>query len=1040
MSISELSVRRPVLMTMIYGLIAVIAAVFISSIDIALYPTVEMPVLSVMVECEGAGPEEIEQQVAKVLETRLSSIENLVDISSTSGDERCRIVLEFNYGTDLDEAKDDVNSALTMATRSLPDWAGSPSVISFNSIQGSTVMSLMLTGPRTNSELQSIAENTITPLLERIEGVADVDTMGGAEKEYQVLVSPERLEAYSLSIQNISSALSGHNVQSTAGEITQGELNYEISIDGRYTNISEIMNTVITVKNGNPILISDVAEVKEAYESSFRESCSDGNEVITFRISASSDANETTVAKAIKDALPSIREAIDSDLSLEVQSDSTKMISSSMSGVAESAAEGIILAALIIFVFLRNVKATIIIALSMPICILITLMLMSAADISINSMSMSGLILGIGMIVDASIIILENTYFYRSKGEKSAVAAIKGSQNMLTAIVASTLTTLCVFIPLLIFKYNLGMIGIMFQDLVITVCISLACSLFVAVTLVPALSGSILKLNSRTQKPLRFTPLRIIDNAMEAFENGLRNGYAKVLDYFLRHKAVLIALLILLLAFSFSYFGGVGMSFTPAMSSDDEVSISLTMPSGTDNSFTREHVFAMEKRIREILPEESYTSISLEIGSSNTGSITISLPDITEQSLSANEVKNMIRPLMNEDPKETWSFGSGRGFSSGAIDIEIHSSDTESAREASDAITALLTAHASTIQDISSDINNGSPKYAINIDSEKAERYGVSVSAISSTLSGALSGIRATELTTFSTDDTYDVVVKLRDEDISSLTDILSLKVSGISLEEFVTLEEYTAPASISRENKERVNHVKASAKDGYSASQAQDEVNRILDEYLILPEGVRLVQAGEMNDFASYTPYLVIVIVLALFLVYAVMAGQFESLKNPFIIFATIPLLLIGVIWIHIWTGNDFTLFSIVGIVALIGVVVNNGIVLVDAINRLLDEKDYTVAEACLRAAKGRLRPILMTTLTTILGMIPLAFFPGEGSEMMQPIALTFVGGMVTGAFLTLFLTPCLYALLNRNKDRRNENPDSLRNQLREYDALVKA
>ena len=773
--------------------------------------------------------------------------------------------------------------------------------------------------------------------------------------------------------------------------------------------------------------------------SNSRESYRDGNEIITFQISADSDANETAVANAVKAALPSIREVLDDDIILDIQRDSTQMISSSMAGVAKSAVEGVLLAALVIFIFLRNFKATIIIALSMPICILITMMCMSIFGISINSMSMSGLILGIGMIVDASIIILENTYFYRSRGERSAIAAIKGSKNMLTAIVASTLTTLCVFIPLIIYKYKLGMIGIMFQDLVLTVCISLACSLFVAITLVPALSGSILKLNTRVQKPLRFKPLRAIDNFMEAFENKLRNGYGAVLNYFLHHNAVLIFLLILLLAFSLSYFSGVGMSFSPKMNSDDEVSISLTLPTGKDNSVTRRHIFAMEAKIREILPSDSYESISMEIGTSNTGSITVQLPDITEQSVSAKDVQNLIRPIMGQDPKETWSFGRGRGFSSSAINIEIHSTNSDSAKEVSDMIISVLNEHSQTIQDIASDINNGSPSYQIKVDSEKAERTGISISSLSSTVYSALSGINATDLTTFSVDETYSVVVKLRDEDVSSLTDILALRipVSGgtIALEELVTIEEYTAPARISRENKERVNHVTANAKDGYSASDAQNEVNRILDSYLILPEGVKLVQAGEMNDFASYMPYIITVIVLALFLVYAVMAGQFESLKNPFIIFATIPLLLIGVIWIHIWTGNDFTLFSIVGIVALIGVVVNNGIVLVDAINRLLDEKDYPVLEACLRAAKGRLRPILMTTLTTILGMIPLAFFPGEGSEMMQPIALTFVSGIITGAFLTLFLTPCLYLILNKNRNIKSKNPDLLRNQLREYD-----
>ena len=1039
MSISELSVRRPVLMTMVYVLIAVIAAVFISSIDLALYPSVDLPVLSVIVSCNDAGPEEIEQQVAKTFETNLSSVENIKNITSRSQEGRCFIILEFEYGTDLDDAKSDVQSVITRVTRSLPSWAETPQVISFDSIMGSSVMSLTLSGPRTVEELQTIAEDTVQPLLERISGVANVDTFGGGEYEYAVNVSTNRLNAYGVTLAEVSAALAGHNVQSTAGSITQGNLDYSITIDGRYDTLDEISDSVVAVRNGVAIHLSDVADVQREKKSGERESYLNGNQIVTIDISNTSDSNSTTVAKAIKAALPSIREAIDSDLTLSIERDSTEMISSSMSEVMNSAVEGVILAAAIIFLFLRNVKATIIIALSMPICILITLMIMSISGISVNSLSMAGLILGIGMIVDASIIILENTYYYRSKGAKSAVAAIKGSQNMLTAIVASTLTTLCVFVPLIIYKYQLGMIGIMFQDLVITVCISLACSLFVAVTLVPALSGSILKLNTRTQKPLKFKPLAAIDKAMDSFERGMRNGYAKVLGYFLDHRLLLIVLLVLLLLFSLTMFSGIGMSLTPQMTSNDEVSLSLTLDPGTNNSVTRASVFAMNEKVKEALPADSYESITLEVGSSNTGSVRIALPDITEQKYSAKEVQNMLRPLLNGNPAETWSFGSGRGFSSSAIDVEIHSNDADASKEAASRIEKILNEHVGVIQDISSDISDGAPKVAIDIDYDKAGDYGVSVSTISSTLTAALTGLTATEITTFSTDTTYDLVVKVNEEDLSSIDDLSSLMIptsyGNLPLDTFVTFTEGTSPRTITRENKERVNHITANAKDGISASVAQSAVNEALDQYLILPDGVKIEQGGEMTDFAEYLPILIKVIILALFLVYAVMAAQFESLLNPFIIFATIPLLMIGVIWIHIWTGTSFTLFSIVGIVALIGVVVNNGIVLVDAINRLIDEERVSVKEACLKSAKGRLRPILMTTLTTILGMIPMAFFPGEGSEMLQPIALTFVGGITTGAFLTLLLTPVLYSIFNQRKEKHYDDPDSLKNQLREYD-----
>ena len=1037
MTIAELSVRRPVLMTMVYLLIAVIAVVFLPRLDIALYPSVEMPVVSVMVSCNDAGPEEVELQVAQVIENAVGNIENLDTMTSVSNEGSCFVVLQFEYGTDLDEAQDEVQSAVTRITRALPDWAESPTVMTFNASGNTTILRLMLRGNMTVDELQVIADETVSPLIERIEGVSQVDSFGGANVEYDILVSPNRMQAYGVTISQIGSAVAARNIQSTMGEVTQNGVDYQITVDGRYRSIEEIENTLVATIDGYPVLVRDIADVVRTEERGGRESYYNNERVVTLSVSNDSDSNETTVAAAVIAALPEIQAQLPDGVVLSVQRDSTEMITQTMDAVYSSLIEGVILAALIIFVFLRGIKTTIIISLSMPICVLITLMIMSIAGMSVNSMSMSGLILGIGMIVDASIIILENTYSFRQQGEKSAIAAILGSKNMFLAIVASTLTTLCVFVPFIIYKYELGMMGIMFQDLVITVCISLACSLFVSVTLVPALCGSILRINTRTQKPLKFKPLRVIDSAMASFEDKMRNAYAKVLDYFLSHRFLLVLLLILLLAFSFAMFSDVGISLTPAMTSDDEVSLSLSLEPGTTQAITREYVFDMQDRILETLPENSYETITMQVGSSNTGSITIALPDLENQEYSAIEIQNMIRPLTTERPEATWTLSSGRGFSN-PIQVTIHSEDEDSALQVANDIVSILNEHVPEVIDLETDLENGSPKVEVTVDYELAREMGVSVSDLSSTLTAALTGMTATQLSTFSADTSYDVVVKLDDSDISQINNLSSITVpsshGNVRLETFAELKEGTSPRSIQRENKVRVNHVTGGLAEGYSTSEVQALVDQALADYLVLPEGVTIEQTGEMSDFSEFGPTLIMIVLLALFLVYAVMAAQFESLIDPLIIFVTIPLLLIGVIWIHIIYGADFTLFSIVGIVALIGVVVNNGIVLIDCINRLVRQK-VPVREACLQAARGRLRPILMTTLTTILGLIPMAFFPGEGTEMMQPIALTFVGGITTGAFLTLLLSPVLYSLFNTRREKRFDDPESLNNQLFEYD-----
>ena len=1038
MTIAELSVRRPVLMTMVYLLIAVIAVVFLPRLDIALYPSVEMPVVSVMVRCNDAGPEEVELQVAEVIEDAVGNIENLDTMTSVSREGSCYVILQFEYGTDLDEAQDEVQSAVTRITRRLPDWAESPTVMTFNASGSTTILRLMLRGDMTVDELQVIADDTVSPLIERIEGVSQVDFFGGSNIEYDILVSPNRMQAYGITLSQISAAVAARNIQSTTGEITQNNVDYQITVDGRYMSMEEIENTLVATIDGYPVLVRDVADVVRTEERGGRESYYNNERVVTLSVSNDSDSNETTVAAAVIAALPEIQAQLPDGVVLEVQRDSTEMITQTMDAVYSSLIEGVILAALIIFVFLRGIKTTIIISLSMPICVLITLMIMSITGMSVNSMSMSGLILGIGMIVDASIIILENTYSFRQQGEKSAIAAILGSKNMFLAIVASTLTTLCVFVPFIIYKYDLGMMGIMFQDLVITVCISLACSLFVSVTLVPALCGSILRINTRTQKPLKFKPLKVVDDALAKAEEKMRNAYAHTLDYFLSHRLLLVVFLILLLAFSFAQFSDVGISLMPAMTTDDEVSLSLSLEPGTTQNVTREYVFDMQDRILETLPEDSYETITMQVGSSNTGSITIGLPDIEAQTYSAVDVQNMIRPLTTERPEATWTLSSGRGFSN-PIQVTIHSENEDAALQTANDIVSILTEHVPEVVDIDTDLENGSPKVEVTVDYDLAREMGVSVSDLSSTLTAALTGLTATQLSTFSTDTSYDVVVKLDDSEISQINNLSSITVpstshGNIRLETFTEFTEGVSPRSIQRENKVRVNHVTAGLAEGYSTSDVQALVDQALADYLVLPEGVTIEQTGEMSDFSEFGPTLIMIVALALFLVYAVMAAQFESLIDPLIIFVTIPLLLIGVIWVHIFYGADFTLFSIVGIVALIGVVVNNGIVLIDCINRLVRQK-VPVREACLQAARGRLRPILMTTLTTILGLIPMAFFPGEGSEMMQPIALTFVGGITTGAFLTLLLSPVLYSLFNTRREKRYDDPESLNNQLLEYD-----
>lgn len=1033
-------------MTMVYILIMVIALVFLPRMEIALYPDIDLPVITVFVDCNDAGPEEIEQQVAKELEDRFSSLENLDQITTISSDGSCLAVLQYDYGTDLDDSERDLNSAITILSQLLPTWTETPQYFRLDSMGASTALRLSLTSDTMSLDnLKMLGETTISPLIERIEGVGQVSVRGGSDIEYHIDVDPNRLEAYNLSLSQIVAAVSADNIQATGGQITESGVNLQVAADARYVTFSDIGNTVITKIDGTPIRINDVATVVQGADEDNRSESYLGDErIVTISITNDSDSNATTVATAVLAELDSIKAELPEGVSLELLTDSTEMIRSTMSEAFNSLYQGVILAALIIWIFLRGIKTTIIISLSMPICVLITMMLMSIFDVTINAMSMSGLILGIGMIVDASIVILENTYSYRLLGQKSAVAAILGSKNMFNAIFASTLTTICVFVPIIIFKNDLEFLGIMFQDIVITICISLACSLFVAVTLVPALCGSILRINTRTQKPLKIRWMKAIDDKCVAFEDSMKRGYVRVLAYFMNHRLLLVVFLVLLLIFCFKLFPLLGFDLMPQQTTDDEVNMNLELEQGTAIDVTRDYMMDMYHNIQSVLPEGSYESIQLYIGTGmlttteNTGSITIKLPDITEQTISATEVQDLIRPFMNEDPNASWVFETSQAGSISAIDVEIHSDDTNDAKYVADQIVAIMHEHVPGAVNIESDADSGTPKISVVIDKDLAADYGITVSTITSVLQTAISGSTASTISTFDSTETYDVIVEIDPDTIMTVDQLGQLLIPSSSgmvrLDTIAQFERTTTPVSITREDRVRINHVTADVRDGYASSDVQNVLDQALAEYLVLPEGVTINQGGQMSEMMNYIPTLVAIVALALFLVYAVMAAQFESLIDPFIIFATIPLLMIGVIGIHLLYGQSFSLFSIVGIVALIGVVVNNGIVLIDCINRLVKQK-VPVRVACLQAAYGRLRPILMTTLTTILGLIPMAFFPGEGAEMLQPIALTFTGGILTGAFLTLLLSPVLYSVFNSRREKKFEDPESLNNQLREYD-----
>ncbi|PKL06703.1 MAG: AcrB/AcrD/AcrF family protein [Spirochaetae bacterium HGW-Spirochaetae-9] len=987
-----------------------------------------MPMLSVSVSYSGAGPEDVEENITKVLENTLSSLEGLKNISSTSSQGSSNIRLEFGYEVDLDKAQSEIESTVGGISGRLPDGAETPRVRRFD-MSAQPIMRLIIKGDRSLEDLKTIGEDTIQPMLERIEGVATASVSGGSERILSVEVSQNRLAAYGLTLSAVASALGSQNVLVSGGLIVRGATEYQIRTHERLSSIDEVKGIVIkTISSGGSgktraVRLEDVADVREVLDEPSRLVYIDGRRGINIQIQRESDSNAVQISKDVHAALESLNGELPTGVTVEIMSDDTTLVQSTLEEVYSSALQGILLAVLILFLYLRNLKATFIIAIAIPISILITLLCMYFMGITLNTISLTGLVMGLGMIVDASIVILDNIYHYRERGTKPKIAAILGSQEMMTAILGSTLTTLCVFIPILLFRNDLGMMGQLFTDLVFTVCISLTASLIVAVTIVPVLCGPVLRLDTRVQKPLKNPWLKKLDDSLEKFFTAQERVYQKGLEFCLNNKLLVVSLVAVILCSALLQLTSFGLNLFPRSNTDDSLTLNLTLPLGTSRDRTQGILEELQSKVEEKV--QGFKRLVLSVGG-NSGSLQISLPPPKDQIDSPTGIKAKLAPYIGSVPDAVFSYSAGRGFGSrSAVDVELRSKDQAASMEAAMEIKRLIAAELPMVENLSTTLEQGSPELLIQVDRERAAMFGFSVSQIAREIRSSIYGITAT--TYDSEGESIDVIVKLREADRKNLSDLKSIflissKGDRIPVSNLVTISNSTAPTRISRENKERILHVQGtlSAATKLTSTEMAQQVLKVLNEKYVPHENVAVSVGGENRDVDTYLPVFILIIAVAVFLVYGVMASQFESFIDPLIIFFSIPLMFIGVVWIYRLTGASFSLFSMIGIVALAGVVVNNGIVLVDYTNTLR-ARGYGLFEACSEAGRRRLRPILMSTLTTVLGVMPLALFPGKGTESIQPIAKTMFGGLIVSSMMTLFLTPVLYYLFNNGNEKKN-------------------
>jgi hydrophobic/amphiphilic exporter-1 (mainly G- bacteria), HAE1 family len=1041
MSISEKAVNKPVTSLIIFVIAVALGIYCTFNLSVDMYPNMEIPYMIVYTTYPNAGPEEVEQNLTRTLESSLSGLNGLKKMQSQSSTGMSLIMLEMNYGTNMDVAANDIRDKIDLVRTYLPDDAETPITIRMDPSM-MPIMEIALQGSRSPEELRRYAENVVKPRLEQIDGIASATVTGGRERSINIDIPRDRLEAYSLTITQIVQMIGAQNIQAAGGSISAGDKNYTIKTSGKFKSLDDIRNTVIsyaaTTSDGvnmpqmHTILLRDIADVYDGYKDQTTLSILDGKPTVMLMLQKQSGKNSVKAAHSVRSQIKKIEHSLPSDVKLVEVYNTTDTIESTINEVINSIIEGSLLAILVLFIFLRSFKSTIIIGLSIPVSVFITLAFMYFRGMTINMVSLSGLLLGSGMLVDNSIVVLENIYSYRERDTKPKVAAVLGTAEMVNPVVASTLTSVCIFLPMILFNSKLGMMGQLFNDLAFTICLSLICSLFTAIVLVPVLTSSVLQIESvnERQKTSRWGK---ISYAVGMLFYKMDRGYANTVRKLLHHKKVVVFSLLGLFVLALASVPIIGFVFMPE-SSSDSVTIDFELPKGTKIDVTEATVQEMESMARQVLKGVKYSIVSVggttmlaSSADTNKGTLTLSFYPEKERKRGWDNYKTAkakLRKYFNKFPGTEVSFSSGMmSLGNSGLSIDIRSNDLDLVRSTSAGVVKLLKDQGSGfVTEPASDIEEGLPQIEIVLDRARMYELGLNVATIGSEISSAINGKTASRYQDAGND--IDVIVKLSEEDrrkISDLDQIYVKNVQGmrVPLSNFARTVESSSPVTIFREDQARIAHVTCKPLSGLSLDKVQNGVKHLIDANIPIEEDLSITFSGDYADMLEAVKNFALIIVMAIILVFAVMASQFESLKSPFIILFTIPLSVIGVAIIYVLTGSRFNIFTVVGLLMLIGVIVNNGIVLVDQTN-LLRKRGMTLEDACVEAAGNRLRPILMSTLTTIISLVPMAFFPGEGTEAMQPIGLTFFGGMTFGTLMTLFLMPIVYTLFNKKDEER--------------------
>ncbi len=1011
MKIVGFSIRRPVTVTMLFVAIAVFGGVSYGRLALNLLPEISYPTLTIRTHYEGTAPAEVENLITETVENAVSVANDVIRVSSISRPEVSDVILEFSWRTNMDFAALDVREKLDVLQ--LPLDADKPILLRYDP-STDPIMRVSVSGSSDLSGIRYLCEEFIKSDLESIDGVAAVRVSGGFEEEIHVDLDEQKLASLEVSIQEVTSRLGQENINLTGGTLQEGESKYLVRTLNEFQDVEEINEVIVAQKNGIPIRLADLGSVYSGYKERKVITRINGEESVEIAVFKAADANTVTAAAQVRTRLEELEQEYSGKrvpLDFEVVFDQSRFIERSIDEVLNTAIIGGIMAIIVLFLFLRSVKSTLIIALSIPISIVATFFLMYGANISLNIMSLSGLALGIGMLVDNSIVVLEAIYRYRTKGHSAREAADLGASEVGHAVVASTMTTVCVFAPIVFVE---GIAGQLFSDQALTVTFSLVASLVVAIMLIPMLAslGQGGGENTQGEAPKKVREFFLV------------RPYSWFLAYALRQRLVFLGVAVVLFAASLSLLTGLGAELIPEIS-QGEFFVDLQLPPGTPVEQTSLRLEEVEAVIRQEQGVARYYTI---VGSGNQtgasaveerehiGQILVALgPDMLHEKETV--VLEGLRERFRDFPGLDYKFSRPALFSfKQPIEVIVQGYNLLALKTYADRIRERL-AQIPGLRDLKASTDGGNPEVQIHFDRQKLANYGLNINQAAGLLRNKVQGDIATELNEL--DRKIDIRVRVLEEDRSSLFDLKNLTLDvpnrrpiHLSAVAEVVLEE--GPTEIRRIGPQRVALISANIVDR-DLQSVVSEIDLALQEFDLPPDMFAYV-GGQSEERAVAFESMQFAILLAVFLVYLVMASQFESLVQPFIIMFAIPFALIGVALALYLTGLVLSVVVLIGAVILAGIVVNNSIVLIDFTNQLRGQgkdKFQAIQEAC----AVRLRPILMTTSTTVLGLIPMAVSLGEGSELRAPLAVTVIGGLMTSTLLTLALVPVLYTLMTREK-----------------------